>query len=107
MRTMFAASLLLICTCAHALDDTPTQSVYMGPRGEDVRSAVRVRQPVPPPARGGDAGRNGALPAGRETAPLVVPSAPAAPPAVSSGRSGVQPWLAIRQPGTAGHHEQK
>ncbi|MES2118536.1 MAG: hypothetical protein V4578_25430 [Pseudomonadota bacterium] len=107
MRTMFAASLLLFCTCAYALDDTPTQSVYMGPRGEDVRSAVRVRQPVPPPARVPDVGRNGALSAGREPAPRVYRSVPAAPPAVSSGRSEVQPWLAIRQPGLAGRHGQK
>ncbi|HEU4846012.1 MAG TPA: hypothetical protein VFT05_17220 [Burkholderiaceae bacterium] len=99
MRTMFAASLLLLCTCAHALDDTPTQSVYMGPRGEEVRTAVGVRQTAPPPARRPGTGRKAAPPGAR--------AAPTTPRVVSSGRSDVQPWLAIRQPGTAGGSGQK
>jgi hypothetical protein len=89
MRTMFFASLILVCTCAHALDDTPTQNVYMGPRGEDVRPQARVRQELPPPAhRSSD---------NADEARRAVRSAAVTAPAVSSGRNGVQPWLAIRQ----------
>ncbi|MBA5637577.1 hypothetical protein H3H37_10980 [Duganella sp. LX20W] len=96
MRTMLAASLILFCTCAHALDDTPTQNVVMGPRGEDARvqSPVRVRQDAPATHRGREADddRRGA-----RVVPAAGPAATPATPAASSGRQGVQPWLAIRQ----------
>ncbi|HJV00002.1 MAG TPA: hypothetical protein VJ752_05590 [Burkholderiaceae bacterium] len=107
MRTMLAASLILFCTCAHALDDTPTQNVVMGPRGEDTRAqpAARVRQDPPPAHRGRDTAdddRRGAryAPAAAQSGPVMAaPAAPPAPapPAAASGRQGVQPWLAIRQ----------
>lgn len=96
MRTMLAASLILACTCAHALDDTPTQNVVMGLRGEDTRTPApaRARPDRPPAHRGREAGedeRRGVRPA-----PVAAPAAPVAPVAIS-GRHGVQPWLAIRQ----------
>lgn len=96
MRTMLAASLILLCTCAHALDDTPTSNVVMGPRGEDLRAPAPAhpRQELPPAHRGqegGDEARRGVRPA------PAVPATPAAPAPAASGRQGVQPWLSIRQ----------
>lgn len=99
MRTMLAASLILVCTCAHALDDTPTQNVVMGPRGEDTRTPapVRARPDRAPAHRGHEAGEDEHR--GVRAAPAAAPATPPtpAPPATTAGRQGVQPWLAIRQ----------
>ncbi|MBA5690638.1 hypothetical protein [Rugamonas apoptosis] len=102
MRTMLAASLILLCTCAHALDDTPTSNVVMGPRGEDLRAPApaRPRQDAPTAHRtqeSGDEVRRGVRPAPAATPTPAATPAPAVPAPAAAGRQGVQPWLAIRQ----------
>lgn len=100
MRTMLAASLILVCTCAQALDDTPTQNVVMGPRAEDVRTPapVRLRQERPSAHRGHEAGEDGRR---------GVRPAPAPAPVAASSRQGVLPWLTIRQGVPTGRSAQR
>lgn len=49
MRAILAASLILSCSCAHALDDTPTQNIYMAPHAVELRAPARERGDVPAP----------------------------------------------------------
>lgn len=101
MRTLLAASLILFCTCAQALDDTPTLNFVLGPRGDEARAPAtapaRPRQDPPPVHRGHDGGDEDRRGAHAAPAAPASPAAAAAPAAAASGRQGVQPWLAIRQ----------
>lgn len=77
MRVLLAAGLIVCSACAHALDDTPTQGVYLIQRADEARGAARERaEPIRRPRHAAHAGKaGGPLAQGGGSRPFVPPPA--------------------------------